>query len=119
MKHSIQINVGLNNNPLNEEQIAEYFASFSGYDLCGYYFKDMTFQGEIEPTFVAWLKTDFARQSKIILDFENIASVLNQESIALVTSEMEVLVFNVNYSGEGYRFDPKYFEYFLTNKSKI
>lgn len=119
MKHQIQINLGLNNNPMTAEEVITYFATLKDYHLAGYYIKTMEFQGEPEPTFVAWLKTNYSRQSKIIADFENIASMMTQESIALVTSEMEVLVFNPSYDGDGYRFDPKYFEYFLTNKSKI
>lgn len=119
MKHSIQINLGLNNNPMTADEAITYLATLSGYHLAGYYVKTMEFQGNPEPTVVAWLKTDYARQSKIIADFENIASMMTQESIALVTSEMEVLVFNPTYSGDGYQFDPKYFEYFITNKSKI
>lgn len=104
---------------MTADEAITYLATLSGYHLAGYYVKTMEFQGEPEPAVVAWLKTDYARQSKIIADFENIALVTNQESIALVTSEMEVLVFNPTYSGDGYQFDPKYFEYFITNKSKI
>ena len=113
MRHQIQINLGLNNNPMTAEELITYLATLSGYHLVGYYIKTMEFQGNPEPTVVAWLKTDYARQSKIIKDFEDIALVTNQESIALVTSEMEVLVFNPTYSGDGYKFDPAYFEYFL------
>lgn len=104
---------------MTAEQVITYLATLSGYHLAGYYVKTMEFQGEPEPTVVAWLKTDYSRQSKIIKDFEDIALMMTQESIALVSSEMEVLVFNPTYSGDGYQFDPKYFEYFITNKSKI
>jgi hypothetical protein len=38
---TLQLNLGLNNNPMNAEQIVNYFATLEGYRLMGYYFKDM------------------------------------------------------------------------------
>ena len=108
---TVQINVGMNNNPMNEEQIINYFASLQGYDLMAYYFKDKTFEGEVEPTFCAILEYKYARQSKVLTDFENICSLMNQESIAISTDFMEILAFNTSYSGKGYLFDKELFEY--------
>jgi hypothetical protein len=119
MKKQIQINIGMNNNPMTNEQIVNYFATHPNYHLAGYYFKDMTFQGEPEPTFVAWLKTDYTRDSKILADFEAFCNFFTQESIALVTPTMSVLAFNHGYKGDPYKFDAQYFEFFLTNKSKL
>lgn len=98
---------------MTAEEVITYFATLKNYHLAGYYIKTMEFQGNPEPTFVGWLKTDYARQSKIIADFEGIASVMTQESIALVTDEMELLVFDIAYTGDPYKFDPQYFEYFF------
>lgn len=108
---TIQINVGLNNNPMNAEQITTYFATLENYRLMAYYFKDKVFEGEIEPTFVALLEYKYARQSKVLTDFENICNVMNQESIAIVTDFMQVLAFNNSYNGNGYLFDANLFEY--------
>jgi hypothetical protein len=108
---TVQINVGLNNNPMNQEQISKYFASLKDYRLMAFYFKDMIFDGQIEPTFVALLEYKYSRQSKVLQDFENLCSVMNQESIAISTEFMETLAFNPSYSGKGYKFDKDLFEY--------
>jgi hypothetical protein len=108
---TLQINVGLTNNTMNQEQISEYFASLKDYRLMAFYFKDMTFEGQIEPTFVALLEYKYNRQSKVLQDFENFCSVMNQESIAISTDFMEILAFNPSYSGNGYKFDKGLFEY--------
>lgn len=115
---TLQLNLGLNNNPMNAEQIVNYFATLEGYRLMGYYFKDMQFNEQIEPTFVALLEYQYSRQSKVLTDFENWCSFFTQESIAVSTDYMEFLAFNVNYKGEPYRFSSEYFEYFK-NANKI
>ena len=108
---TLQLNLGLNNNPMNAEQVINYFATLSEYRLMAYYIKDKTFKGEVEPTFVAIFEYRYVRQSKILSDAENWCSFFTQESIALVTDKMEVLAFNVNYKGDGYKFDTNLFEY--------
>lgn len=108
---TLQINLGLNNNPMTDEQVIEYFASHKDYRLMAYIIKDKTFFGETEPTFVALMEYKYSRQSKVLIDLENWCSLFTQESIALVTDKMEVLAFNVDYDGEGYLFDKELFEY--------
>jgi hypothetical protein len=108
---TLQINLGLNNNPMTEDQVIEYFASQNEYRLMAYIIKDKTFFGETEPTFVALMEYKYSRQSKVLTDVENWCSLFNQESIALVTDKMEVLAFNPSYDGEGYLFDKELFEY--------
>lgn len=108
---TIQINLGLNNNPMTSKQVINYFASLKEYRLMAYYIKDMTFNGQVEPTFVALLEYKYSRQSKILVDFENFCSVFNQESIAVATEYMEILAFNVTYKGIPYKFDNSLFEY--------
>ena len=76
-----------------------------------YQIVDSDFQGNVEPTFVGLMEYKYSRQSKILQDFENIASVMTQESIALVTNKMQVLAFNPSYNGEGYKFNNEYFKY--------
>ena len=75
------------------------------------YEKDMTFQGNTEPAFVAMMEYNYRDESRVLADFENLCSVMTQESIAISTDSMEVLAFNPRYDGERYRFDPQYFEY--------
>ncbi|QMP84753.1 hypothetical protein elemo131C_phanotate44 [Flavobacterium phage vB_FspP_elemoC_13-1C] len=108
---TLQINLGLNNNPMNAEQVINYFATLSEYRLMAYIIKDKTFNGEVEPTFVALLEHKYTRDSKILSDVENWCSLFTQESIALVTDKMEVLAFNIKYEGDTYKFDSSLFEY--------
>jgi hypothetical protein len=113
---TIQVNIGLNNNSFTSSEVIDYMASLKDYRLMAYYIKDMTFQGNVEPTFVGVLEYKYSRQSKVLSDFENIASVMTQECIAISTDYFEALAFNPSYSGEGYRFNPELFEYIRLTK---
>jgi hypothetical protein len=108
---TLQINIGLNNNTMTAEEVIDYIASNKEYRLMAYQIVDAEFNGQVEPTFVGLLEYNYSRQSKILSDFENIASVMTQESIALVTDRMSVIAFNPAYDGEGYQFDSQYFKY--------
>ena len=108
---TLQINLGLNNNPMNREEIVLYFATLKNYRLMAYYFKNMEFNGQIEPTFVAMLEYKYTRQSKVLTDVENWCSLFTQESIAFVTQYMESLAFNVSFVEQPYKFDSSLFEY--------
>ena len=108
---TLQINLGLNNNPMNREEIVLYFATLKNYRLMAYYFKNMEFNGQIESTFVAMLEYKYSRQSKVLTDFENWCSFFAQESIAVSTDYMDFLAFNVSFVGEPYKFDSGLFEY--------
>jgi hypothetical protein len=107
---TIQINIGLNNNPFTAEQVIDYIAGNKEYRLMAYHIVDAEFQGNVEPTFVGLLEYKYSRQSKILQDFENIASVMTQSGIALVTDRMSVIAFNPAYDGENYKFDSQYFK---------
>lgn len=108
---TVQVNIGLSNNTMTSDQVIEYMATLDGYRLMAYYMKDMMFEGNIEPTFVGLLEYKYSRQSKVLTDFENIASVMTQESIAISTDFMETLAFNQGYKGDGYKFNPQLFQY--------
>lgn len=109
---TLQINLGLNNNPFATIEVIEYFENLKDYRLIGYYLKDMVFNEQTEPTFVALLEYKYSRQSKILTDFENFCTLFTQESIAVSTDYMEFLAFNVAYKGSPYKFDKNFFEYF-------
>lgn len=109
---TLQINLGLNNNSMNGLEVTNYFENLKNYRLIGSYIKDKTFNGQIEPTFIALLEYDYTKQSKIVADFENWCSFFTQESIAVSTDYMEFLAFNINYVGSPYKFDSDLFEYF-------
>lgn len=108
---TLQINIGLNNNSMTAEQVIDYISSNKEYRLMAYQIVDAEFNGNVEPTFVGLMEYKYNRQSKILSDFENIASVMTQGSIALVTDKMQVLAFNPSYNGEGYEFNNEYFKY--------
>jgi hypothetical protein len=108
---TLQINLGLNNNPMNAEEVINYFATLQEYRLMAYIITDKTFMGEVEPTFVALLEYKYTRQSKVLTDLENWCNFFTQESIAFATDYMEALAFNSSYSGSGYKFDKSLFEY--------
>jgi hypothetical protein len=108
---ALQINLGLNNNPMTAEEVINYFATLTEYRLMAHYIKDKEFNGNVEPTFVAMLEYKYARQSKVLADAENWCSLFTQESIAISTDFMEVLAFNVNYKGDAYKFNSNLFEY--------
>jgi hypothetical protein len=95
---------------MTAEQVIDYMANNKEYRLMAYQIVDSEFQGNVEPTFVGLLEYKYSRQSKILSDFENIASVMTQESIAIVTDKMQVLAFNPSYEGDGYQFDIQYFK---------
>lgn len=111
--NTLQINLGMGNNPFSNEEVVDYFAVKKNYRLMAYRFQDKTFNGEVEETFVAMLEvmSDLDAQSQVLEDVEYWCKVFEQESIALSTPHMEVLAFNASYGGEPYRFDSNLFEY--------
>jgi hypothetical protein len=108
---TLQVNIGLNNNTMTAEQVIDYIASNKEYRLMAYQIVDAEFNGNVEPTFVGLLEYKYNRQSKILSDFENIASVMTQSGIAIVTDRMSVIAFNPSYEGDDYEFDNQYFKY--------
>jgi hypothetical protein len=107
---TLQINIGLNNNTMTADQVIDYIASNKEYRLMAYQIVDAEFNGRPEQAFVGLLEYKYNRQSKILQDFENIASVMTQESIAIKTDRMQALAFNPSYNGDGYEFDNQYFK---------
>ena len=107
---TLQINIGLNNNTMTADQVIDYIASNKEYRLMAYQIVDAEFNGRPEQAFVGLLEYKYNRQSKILQDFENMASVMTQESIAIKTDRMQALAFNPSYNGDGYEFDNQYFK---------
>jgi len=108
---TLQVNIGLNNNPMTNEEVINYIASLEGYRLMGYYLSVKTYKGVAELTVVAMFEYKYGRQSKIMADFEAIASVMGQECIAISTDYFEALAFAPSYTGKSMRFSPRQFEY--------
>lgn len=108
---TLQINIGLSNNPFSPSEVVDYIANNKEYRLMAYQIVDSEFNGVPEQAFVGLLEYKYSRQSKLLQDFENIASVMTQESIAIVTDRMSVIAFNPSFDGEGYEFNNDYFKY--------
>jgi len=108
---TLQVNIGLNNNPLTNDEVITYIASLKGYRLMGYYLTVKTYKGVAELTVVAVFQYKYNRQSKVLQDWENIASVMGQECIAISTDYFEALAFSPSYTGKPLRFSPRQFEY--------
>jgi hypothetical protein len=95
---------------MTADQVIDYIASNKEYRLMAYQIVDAEFNGRPEQAFVGLLEYKYNRQSKILQDFENMASVMTQESIAIKTDRMQALAFNPSYNGDGYEFDNQYFK---------
>ncbi len=103
------INIGLNNNPKNIEQLWRYMATLQGFHLIEFAERNGMYNGVPEPTFVARLRTDYSRLSKVVADIENMCSVLDQICIPIKGDAFELLVYRMNFGGEPQKFDNKYF----------
>jgi hypothetical protein len=101
----ITINIGLNNNPLNLEQVAKLLNQFKLFGLNDYAEKLGEYVGADEPTFVGEL--DFITANHV----EALCEIMTQDCIAIYNHDTEVgeLVYNPLYEGDKYTFDPKYF----------
>lgn len=108
---TLQVNIGLNNNPMTNEGVITYIASLQGYRLMGYYLTTKIYKGVAELTVVAVFQYKYARQSKVLQDWENIASDMHQECIAVSTDYFEALAFSPSYTGKPLRFSSRQFEY--------
>jgi len=106
---TLQVNIGLNNNPYTASEVIDRMASEGNYRLMGFQIVDMEYLGNVEPTFVGLFEYKYARQSKVLTDFENLASEMTQDSIAISTDVMDAIAFSPRYTGEPYKFDEKLF----------
>jgi hypothetical protein len=103
----LTINIGLNNNAVQD--IRQYFEDHRGYNVANFKYATSEYNGQDEETAVLELLTDYKLLSKVIADFEKIASVMNQECIALSSDEFDMLVYSPNFSGQKQKFNNKYF----------
>lgn len=99
------INIGLNNNPLNLDQVAKLLNQFKLFGLEDYQEKSGDYLGAEEPTFVGELDSITSNH------VEALCEIMTQDCIAIYNHDTEVgdLVYNPLYEGEKYEFDPKYF----------
>lgn len=105
------INIGLNNNPLNLEQVAKLLNQFKIFGLEKYQEKIGEYEGAEEPTFVGVL--DYINRNFV----EALCEIMTQECIALFDHEKNEgkLIYSPLFNGEKYTFDPKYFLHYENN----
>lgn len=103
----LTVNIGLNNNAVQD--IQRYFMEHKGYTVLTFKYATSEYNGEDEETAVLTLATDYKLTSKVIGDFEKIASVMNQECIAMSSDEFDLLIYSPNFAGEKQKFNNKYF----------
>lgn len=113
MKKQLTVNIGLKNNKFNQQTILDYFASLynwqGSYKLLKYTFEVGQWQGEKEVTFVGLFEYYYGNASKVLTDFELIASVMEQQSIAIKCQGLEALAYNISTKNKNTVFNNKYF----------
>lgn len=120
MKTQVTLNIGLNNNPFTAQEIAQIFQEL--YTKHGAIVETRETMGEYvhnpEPTLVIKISTDLksfiwwkkeTKEFTIIYTQECIPVRLETTDDNGVKETKEALIFNPDYSGEQYAFDPKYF----------
>ncbi len=124
----VTLNIGLNNNPFTAQEIAQHFQDL--YTNRGAIVETFEALGEYvdnpEPTLVIKISTDLASfiwwadEAFIwwVDEVENFTIIYTQECIPVQVEHTDAngfqttkqeLIFNPEYSGERYEFDPKYF----------
>ena len=113
MKKQLTINIGLKNNKFNEKTILDYFERLytwqGAYKLVKYTFEIGEWQGEKEITFVGLFTYRYSNSSKVLTDFELMASVMEQESIAIKCQGLEAIAYNISTKNKNTVFNNKYF----------
>lgn len=101
------LNIGLNNNPYGNGEVIDLLQN--KFDVLWHGVDTGQYEGEVEPTLVVLIDSDYARTSKFIEIIEQLATVMTQNCIAVSTHQFDILVYSQNYQGERYKFNPKYF----------
>lgn len=113
MKKYLTVNIGLKNNKFNQKTIVEYFDKLyqwqTAYKLEKYTFEVGEWEGQKEITFVGLFTYGFSNASKVLTDFELIASVMEQECIAIKCEGLQALAYNISTKNKNNVFNNEYF----------
>ncbi len=101
------LNIGLNNNPLSQEEIISNLQK--DYEIIKTSYAIGKYEDEAEPTLIVELNNPYARTSHFIKKIEELATILTQNCIAVSTDQFDILVYSQNYNGQRYKFDNQYF----------
>lgn len=106
----LTVNIGMNNNSKSTFiELESYVENMSGYKVIEVLVTVMTYEGEDELTMIATFEHEYIRDSKVLSDWENIASVLTQDCIALSSDTMNALAFSPNFKEKKFKFDSNLF----------
>lgn len=123
MEKILTVNIGLKNNKFNEKTILDYFERLyawqGSYKLLKYTFEIGQWQGQKEITFVGLFTYRYSNASKVLTDFELIASVMEQESIAIKCQGLEAIAYNISTKNKNTVFNNKYFHNIIKEPQKI
>lgn len=113
MKKYLTVNIGLKKNKFNQKTIVEYFNNLyhwqMAYKLQKYTFEVGEWDGQKEVTFVGLFSYNFSNASKVLTDFELIASVMDQQCIAIKCQGLQALAYNVSTKNKNQFFNNDYF----------
>lgn len=96
------LNIGLNNNPLNQNELFELLKNFG---LNKFQVQKGEYLGNEEPTLIAEIERIHKDQ------IEALCEICTQECIAIYDNNLHLghLVYNPLFEGEKYQFDKQYF----------
>jgi hypothetical protein len=104
---SFELNVGLNNNPLEVYEIQRYFSTNFDIDQI----ETFTSEYSKEPETAVYLKgTYYASLGSFIKKLESMSQLIRQECIAVKTNLCNTLVYSTGYKGDYQLFDEQYFK---------
>ena len=106
----LTVNIGMKNNSKGTfKELTKYVEKMRGYKVIEVLVTVMTYEGEDELTMIATFEHGYSRDSKVLSDWENIASVLTQDCIALSSETMDALAFSPNFKEKKFKFDSNLF----------
>lgn len=106
---TLQANIGLNNNKYNVDELINYLEQHADFNLLSYNLVNGEYLSSEEPTLVCVLGYRFSRASQLLLKFEQMADVLEQDCIAFKAEGIEALAYSHSFSGSKMVFDSQYF----------
>ncbi len=114
--NKLELNIGLNNNPLLVNEILQHIKYASLFidnieeksDYINYKVDLSEYNNEIEQTLIIEGFTAFKLSSCVDI-IERLCSVFNQECIAAIIDNNDLLIYQIGYKGEKQKFNKDYF----------
>ena len=102
------LNIGLENNPATWVQIERYFSNNPDYRNINSRVNVGEWDGKPERTLILQFETNL-KISEVIAVVERLTKKLTQDAIPVQGENFGILIYNENFEGEKYSFDPQYF----------